>query len=1634
MQQSILTRYTALAIFLFTCCLTMDVNARELGLGNRPAPKSKMILTPDALQLLSDANALLEGFTPAKVTSFELTPRRKVKKTMPVRIENSRVKVKFADELQIRLDVHNQLYSKTGRTSSTIADLVNALGVTLTPVHTDSQASIDALIRRAELHSGKQQPDIAGTYWVEGDSSAVNVAAELFYTLEEVEWVMYKPLLIRPTGPVAETDYPTTNQVQPKIRNAQSSAQTREPEFGACWFSKNDCENRLEKNDCFEFGGTFLGESSVCIDETIRQPLNSSDSDWCKSDISIEVQEHMQRLLNDGTWDRYRARNIHSNRATQFVKVTVHTVGFNDGTGHLDQPTINTALANLTANFAPIELVFCQSGETILLDCDAWAMDADEDVLRTIANVPNTMNIYFVPAWNGGSAVSSFPNYGVQGIVIDNSIATTILTHEVGHYFGLFHTFETLWGTECVDRTNCSFAGDLFCDTPADDNAGFNQVTCAYNGTALDVCGSGMPYTPSATNFMSYAPAVCVDTFTTEQFAVMLSIAETDRLDHLSPTICDAPPPSGPAYACEPTDALPPGPQDAVCCVIQDWGGGATGCIDTDQATCNTLNGVMFVADPPDEGAGICDNFTECPLTGALYDECGDAADYVTYFTGDCYIDQSAYPQNNRPNALSNGCLDTNGAQNAFGDYFANSGASVLDPGVVNLTGDSCCSSISTLFAYCLSDATIWNAACASYAIDDAFFNGTYCGRPPNAVNPCAAPYGPTHTNIRQPSVNLDFVGTNIGIEIIANPGDVGFEVEVEDIYGVRTINLYFTNGAIETIVSRDISEGTTLEISQLASWIEFSALANNITLEASCCAWAGCCYGDESSDACVDAWTNACSTRANYLASLSRTTVTNDINLFVTIYTTAIVPGAIAQCASPNGLPSVTRVTPDPTTGSPDFAQMGLMMWMTEERIPFLPNSLGGDRSQEYALPTSTSKLTAQEIHALYQLVPWPMGGADSLDNALPQMPPLVSPDQTISWNGVGLDLFPKTVNPGGFGQTEPYLGAYGYGQQWADAGVGPLTAEGEVINCAFGNNVKVAVLDWSAYLQEQTNTVGLNIGGKHAELSHVILEGEDTGHDAIDLVFDENLGQPDQLPNWFPFTADHGTAMLGIIGAQWGPDSAPGVDISTRLAKNIGVLGLVPDADLYFFPLASTDEATGREATAWLHALGTLGVGDVLCAGYRPIIVDLGRPNINYWDDTNGYLELANNLGISTIIQAGFGPGDTSGGVDLGGLEPSGGDQGAIVATAVSPSNTRKRMATGERSSNYSTTQDYSSVTVSGWGMAVTTCGKGPNRDNYLGYSTCLYTDPTDAHEVHSYSYTNNFGGTAAAAAVATGTVAMVQAFTKQIFSVPMSTAITRQLIAGGRYQGIDKDGEMVMPWAPPNTEEGTSECDESNEYPQNSWDTCGAGVWRTGNFANPRFAMINAIYDPIFDTPNIDVVTVIRGNLLLGNIYSLATDDGNLFGVTGVSTGANHAYSLDDFPAVPGSYVRYPSSGNVTDIYLTGELETTLPSNNELNVEINFEETQPDQFYLRCEMWDYRRRSWEQASGTTIVVRGTEDVDLVIENASRFIDRTTTQYHLRLTTAVTNLPGSGTQPPYPIMYDQILVKTGLTQIPNP
>ncbi|MCZ7556850.1 MAG: hypothetical protein M5R41_10665 [Bacteroidia bacterium] len=114
-----------------------------------------------------------------------------------------------------------------------------------------------------------------------------------------------------------------------------------------------------------------------------------------------------------------------------------------------------------------------------------------------------------------------------------------ILSHELGHTVGLPHTHgPTNSGTttELVDGSNCTTAGDKFCDTPADPNLnGKVDAACRYTGTARDL--RGMEYQPLTNTVMSYTASHCADSLTPMQLARARAVALSTGYDccHVAP-------------------------------------------------------------------------------------------------------------------------------------------------------------------------------------------------------------------------------------------------------------------------------------------------------------------------------------------------------------------------------------------------------------------------------------------------------------------------------------------------------------------------------------------------------------------------------------------------------------------------------------------------------------------------------------------------------------------------------------------------------------------------------------------------------------------------------------------------------------------------------------------------------------------------------------------------------------------------------------------------------------------------------------------------------------------------------------------------------------------------------------------
>ena len=150
---------------------------------------------------------------------------------------------------------------------------------------------------------------------------------------------------------------------------------------------------------------------------------------------------------------------------------------------------------------------------------DLYAVDPDQQV-----------NIYVGYVNIGGESYSfgTFPwdTYSMQnrgGVVMNGwqfyPYESATLTHELGHCFGLWHTFRGVSETstcgscyESVGVADPDYRGDLCSDTPPTPLS----YTCSYPG-GTDPC-SGLPWGATAPyNYMSYAPSSCQTEFTAQQ-------------------------------------------------------------------------------------------------------------------------------------------------------------------------------------------------------------------------------------------------------------------------------------------------------------------------------------------------------------------------------------------------------------------------------------------------------------------------------------------------------------------------------------------------------------------------------------------------------------------------------------------------------------------------------------------------------------------------------------------------------------------------------------------------------------------------------------------------------------------------------------------------------------------------------------------------------------------------------------------------------------------------------------------------------------------------------------------------------------------------------------------------------------
>ena len=271
----------------------------------------------------------------------------------------------------------------------------------------------------------------------------------------------------------------------------------------------------------------------------------------CPMSLSPADMAIVKARQQSGIYDQKRGLDS----TPHVISIAWHVLQRSDGTTAVDAETlesmidyINEVWASENISFAAHPLI------NYIVDDSLWNnlnSDYAVDQFRSTTPLENALNVYWAPSLLNGSlcGISAFSFMSIDSIAmppqcVGRPDVRGVFAHEVGHWFDLFHTFETYDGTECVSGSNCATAGDLVCDTPASFGLEFDVCVDAANCelTCTNVAGPcpGDPvYDPSTVNFMSYSTPNCLTEFTPGQYSRLRTTAVNFRVDYLDTYLHD---------------------------------------------------------------------------------------------------------------------------------------------------------------------------------------------------------------------------------------------------------------------------------------------------------------------------------------------------------------------------------------------------------------------------------------------------------------------------------------------------------------------------------------------------------------------------------------------------------------------------------------------------------------------------------------------------------------------------------------------------------------------------------------------------------------------------------------------------------------------------------------------------------------------------------------------------------------------------------------------------------------------------------------------------------------------------------------------------------------------------------------
>ncbi|GAA4279663.1 zinc-dependent metalloprotease [Gaetbulibacter aestuarii] len=204
-----------------------------------------------------------------------------------------------------------------------------------------------------------------------------------------------------------------------------------------------------------------------------------------------------------------------SNEETLCLNVYFHIVREDNGTGGIPAYQTSVIINELNSQFSNYNIAFNKIGQDFINNSSLNNIAFPSEIASLIStnNISGAINFYIVDNayFNGWAEI-----LGTNLILTDSAATTNVSSHEMGHCLNLYHTHETQFGLETAD--NCSYAGDLICDTPPDTglrNPGNNTNPYWVDSNCNYTKNDG--YNPDTENIMSYTSPTCLKHFTNQQ-------------------------------------------------------------------------------------------------------------------------------------------------------------------------------------------------------------------------------------------------------------------------------------------------------------------------------------------------------------------------------------------------------------------------------------------------------------------------------------------------------------------------------------------------------------------------------------------------------------------------------------------------------------------------------------------------------------------------------------------------------------------------------------------------------------------------------------------------------------------------------------------------------------------------------------------------------------------------------------------------------------------------------------------------------------------------------------------------------------------------------------------------------------